>query len=270
MARTTLSRKWLPACILLMVMISGVPVLADTIIFQDPKAQQNGTVISEDDSAVTIRFPKTSIKSINKTSEKKQVPDADKVILEEKDGFHILRIPNNLIQVRSTAGQGKNPLMQQETMQSSPSEVKVHAQTSSSQPEEHMQSPPAEPQEQAPRIQNKLVEEEMGKVQGTILWRGMPLQGSVKIVLTEYKGFSFASLKKTLSSGSTIQSEENDIVLSTHTDNKGNYSFAKVPPGSYRLYWQPPGETEFIHRLRDKPDFEVVTGNMTTLNIPEK
>ena len=247
-SQNPIRRSALALCILLLLMIPGLHAFADTIVFQDSQAQQNGTVISEDSAGVTIRFSKTAIKSIRKTPENRPVPNGDKVILEEKDGFHILKIPDHLLQTGSAAA-GQN--------------------SASQAPEASLKAPPAS-KELAPRIEDKLIEEEMSPVQGTILWQGRPLRGSVKIVMTQYTGFSFAALLKAFSSRSTAQSNKNEIVLTTTTDDQGRYFFAKVPPGFYRLYWQPEGETDWIHRLRDKPDLEVMAGRMNTQNIPAK
>jgi protocatechuate 3,4-dioxygenase beta subunit len=73
-------------------------------------------------------------------------------------------------------------------------------------------------------------------------------------------------------SGNEKGSSESDqgISLSTQTDSQGRYNFDKVPPGSYRLYWWPDFKTGWIHRLREKPDFEVLSGKLTIQDIPEK
>lgn len=241
-------RMWAPVCILLALMFSRLPAFADTIIFQNQKAQQNGTVISEDGSSVTVRFPKTAIKSISRSPDNWQAPNTDKVILEEKDGFHILTIPDQLLRIRSAADLKNTTGIQHNAVQSSSAGTK----------------------KPTPWVQNKLMEEEMGKVRGTILWQGKPLHGTVKILLVKYTGFSFAALLKMFSSGTTTQSNGEKIILTTRTDKQGHYFFAKVPPGFYRLYWQQTGETDWTHRLREKPDFQVVAGNMTTQNIPAK
>ncbi len=59
------------------------------------------------------------------------------------------------------------------------------------------------------------------------------------------------------------------ISLTTQTDSQGRYSYEKVPPGTYRIYWWPDFKTGWVHRLREKPDFEVLSGKLTILNIPE-
>lgn len=240
--------RTLAVCILLILMSPEPSALADTIVFQDPQAQQNGTVVGEDDTSVTVRFSKSVIQSIQRRPGNSPVIDGGKVILEKRDGFHILKIPDHLFQTGSTAaGQDNNGLRQD----ASP-------------------SPSLAPGNQASTIQDQLIEEEMSPLQGTIIWQGRPLRGNVKIVMTKYTGFSFASLQKVYSSGPTPRSQGDDIVFTTRTDDRGHYAFEKVPPGFYRLYWQPAGETDWIHRLREKPDFEVVAGRMNIQNIPAK
>ena len=246
-------RGWLAAGagMLLTLAIPGLPAFADTVVFQHPNMPQHGTVVSEDDASVTIRFPRTAVKSIGKSPENGPAPAANRVILEEKDGFHILKIPDHLLQIRTPVKTERAAGAQQNIRNI-------------------QQTTPANGKKQAPTVQHQLLAEEMGGVQGTIRWQGKPLRGNVKIVLTRYTGFSFAAMLKMFSSDSASASNEKQIVLTTDTDSQGHYAFATVPPGSYRLYWQPAGEKDWIHRLRDKPDFEVVAGRMTSLNIPAK
>jgi hypothetical protein len=131
--------------------------------------------------------------------------------------------------------------------------------------------PPSGPALKA-ALHEQLLQEELGSVQGVILWQGKPLvKGMVRIELEKYTGVSLASVKKMLSSDEK-ESYETDqgISLNTQTDDKGRYAFEKVPPGTYRLYWRPDFKTGWVHRLREKPDFEVKTGRSTVQNIPEK
>ena len=121
-------------------------------------------------------------------------------------------------------------------------------------------------------LHEQLLREELGSVEGVILWQGKPLvNGKVRIELETYTGVSLASVKKMLASDEK-ESYETDqgISLNTQTDAKGQYAFEKVPPGTYRLYWWPDFKTGWVHRLREKPDFEVKTGKLTVQNIPEK
>jgi hypothetical protein len=245
-------RGWLAAgaCLLLTLTSPELPAFADTIVFQHPNMPQRGTVVGEDESSVTIRFPRTAVKSIGKSSAKSSAA-ANRVILEEKGGFHILKIPDHLLQIRTPAK----------------TEDAAGAQQNS---RNVQQTTPADEEKQAPTVQHQLLEEEMGGVQGTIRWQGQPLRGNVKIVLTRYTGFSFAAMLKMFSSDSASASNEKEVVLTTATDGRGHYIFPTAPPGFYRLYWQPAGEKDWIHRLRDKPDFEVVAGRTASLNIPAK
>jgi hypothetical protein len=54
------------------------------------------------------------------------------------------------------------------------------------------------------------------------------------------------------------------------TDSEGRYAFHKAPPGDYRLYRLPDMNTGWVRRLRDKPDFEVTSGNLTIAKVLEK
>jgi hypothetical protein len=123
---------------------------------------------------------------------------------------------------------------------------------------------------QSTAIHEQLLKEEMGQVRGVIQWQGKPLvDGSVRIELERYTGFSLTSVKK-IFAGEEGGSVDQGLSLSTRTDSQGHYAFAKVPPGSYRLYWMPDFKTGWVHRLREKPDFEVFSGKVTVQNIPEK
>lgn len=55
-------------------------------------------------------------------------------------------------------------------------------------------------------------------------------------------------------------------VHQTATGGEGRFSIADVPAGHYRIKWQPPGETGWIRRLRDDPDFTVKDGKTTNLD----
>ena len=118
-------------------------------------------------------------------------------------------------------------------------------------------------------MQQALAEEETGRVEGRILWRDAPLQHRpVKIVLETYTGFSLAAVKQRLATQED-PGESDRIELETTTDSQGRYAFPNAPPGTYRLYWQPDADTGWVHRLRDKPDFEVVPGGRTVADVPD-
>lgn len=246
--------------------------LADEIQFQNQQGIQHGVVVGQDEQSVVIRFPREAIKSISRDENESPEPSSDKVIWEMGKDYLTLKIPRGNIQF--------NP--------QGPSKVATAAGTESLSPGlSQISEKGTVEEEQKPRglekaevkdthafqkdmnVQQRMLQEEMGRVEGVIMWKGNPLQNSqVKIILERYTGFSEAALKKfEVDEGS---SSENEIVLKTTTDSKGHYGFNEAPPGYYRLYWKPDEITGFVHRLREDPDLEVISGNLTTLDIPGK
>jgi DNA-binding transcriptional MerR regulator len=233
---------------------------ADEILFKD-KGVQVGTVMDEDEQTVTIRFPKDSIQSVVRTQ--KGAP------LAQKSDAKFLEKVEQLQQ----------RIERLERKQAEPQET-GHLPTPLSRPERKQEGdqgisrsfPPLP--EPAPKetIHEQLLQEELGRVQGVIQWKGKPLaDGKVRIVLEKYTGVSLASVKKMLSENGKEPSEtDQEISLATKTDSEGRYAFKKVPPGSYRLFWWPDFQTGWVHRLREKPDFEVKRGQSIIQNIPEK
>ncbi|HLY72988.1 MAG TPA: carboxypeptidase-like regulatory domain-containing protein [Planctomycetota bacterium] len=49
------------------------------------------------------------------------------------------------------------------------------------------------------------------------------------------------------------------------SDVDGRFTFPDVPCGSYRLLWQPPGNSGWIRRLREKPDAQVEAGQTSRM-----
>jgi hypothetical protein len=220
------------------------PCEADEIIFQK-QGVQIGTVLEEDDQSVTIRFPRESIGSITKTQEGVPPaitpPPAEAALSETPVEEKIERLEKRIEELEKGRNEGTDA-------------------AGSMQPDSSKH----------PATTEQLMQEEMGRVSGVILWQGNPLAyRSVMIALEKYTGFSWASLKKAFSKDVEASSEE-EFILKTQTDSQGHYSFENVPPGHYRLYWMPDAETGWIRRLREKPDFEVVPGNLTIQDIPEK
>jgi len=258
--------------LILLFCLIALPCFGDEILFQNQGGPQTGVIVGEDNQSVTIRFPKTAIKSITRRGNETLSALSNKVIWEEGKDYLILKIPRSSIQVLSHETLTGTPSA---TLESLPSELSR---------EKEKSLRPKEPPEKAgvsgiPKVtgsptnmnaQQELLKEEMGSVEGVIMWRGKPLQDrKVKIVLERYTGFSIAALKKWFSGGKE-KSPENGIVLATRTDSQGRYVFRQVPPGFYRLYWMPDADTGWIRRLREKPDIEVVSGNLTVENVPEK
>jgi hypothetical protein len=233
--------------------------LADEILFKD-KGVQVGTVMSEDEQTVTIRFPRDSIQSVVKTQKGTPlVQKSDVQLLEKVEQLQqrIERLERNQAESKETAHSPvllpRPQLKQEERPEISRSSL-----------------PPPEP---APKgaLQEQLLQEELGQVQGLIQWQGKPLAGGqVRIELEKYTGVSLVSVKKMFSaSGKRTSDTGQGISLTTQTDSQGRYSYEKVPPGTYRIYWWPDFKTGWVHRLREKPDFEVLSGKLTILNIPE-
>jgi hypothetical protein len=249
------------AFLIFLLCLISFPCSADEILFQNQKGPQAGIVVEEDNQSVTIRFPKTAIKSITRSGDESAPGLSNRVIWEEGRDYLILKIPRRSIQVL-------------------PAETLTEPQPASSGLSQNQAAPPEKAGVSRTakvtgsptnmNAQHELLKEEMGSVEGVIMWRGKPLQDrKVKIVLERYTGFSIAALKKWFS-GDKEEASENGIVLATRTDSEGRYVFRQVPPGFYRLYWMPDANTGWIRRLREKPDIEVVSGNLTVENVPEK
>ena len=91
------------------------------------------------------------------------------------------------------------------------------------------------------------VAENYGKVSGRMLNRGKTLPGcQVKITLLEKWGF--------------FGSPREGVHFETVTDENGHYSFDKVTPGGYKLFWKPPHASSWIRSIKMEPDFFVETG----------
>jgi hypothetical protein len=244
---TAKRRKGFVSVIILSLLFS-FQCFADEILFQKQKVSQTGVVVGEDDQSVTIRFPKEAIKSINRSGDEHTKPSPGKVVWEEGKDYLILKIPRRSIRVvpQKTRAEGASEKIgKAETGSISGTPVKMEA-------------------------HQELLKEEMGSVEGVIMWQGIPLKNhKVKIVLERYTGFSVAALKQWYAVDKK-KSLPDKIVLETQTDSRGRYVFHEAPPGYYRLYWMPDTNTGWIHRLREKPDIEVVSGNRTVENVPEK
>ena len=261
-----------PAAVLFLALVLSAPSMADEILFQNPDTPQTGVVMDEDDQSVTIRFHKSAIKSMTRSGQAAPVNSPDQVIWEKGRDYYILKIPRRSIRmVPSRTDKGPAPVG---------GEATVHGQTptadmrngSSGRPEEI----PSRRIERTPAskakldTQQELLREEMGRVQGSIWWRGAPLvERPVKIVLERYTGFSLAALNKLFLSGNKA-SGPNPIMLQTRTDSQGRYAFPEAPPGTYRLYWMPDKKTGWIRRLREAPDIDVNSASLTVADIPAK
>ncbi|KHE93667.1 MAG: carboxypeptidase-like regulatory domain-containing protein [Candidatus Scalindua rubra] len=89
-----------------------------------------------------------------------------------------------------------------------------------------------------------------GKVSGRMLHKGKTLPGcQVKITLLEKWGL--------------FSSHREGVHFETVTDENGHYSFDRVTPGGYKLYWKPPHESSWIRSVKMEPDFFVETGEIS-------
>lgn len=231
---------WPVVSVLTIILLAAGPLLppcdADEVLFKD-EGVHAGTVIEENEHTVTIQFPRESIQSIVRSSQgPPSVSKPDDRFQEEID-----RLQKRI--ERLERKQGEEP------------------KTGSS---------PAPGSLQSTALQEQLFREEMGGVEGVILWQGKPLaNASVRIECVRYTGFSPGFVKK-MFSGDKKDSLDQGISITTQTDSQGRYTFERVPPGSYRLYWMPDRTTGWVRRLRENPDLEVISGKRTVQNIPEK
>lgn len=248
------------------------PCLADEILFQDQKAPQIGTVVNEDEQSVTIRFPRDSIKSIRKNGEETSPALPAKVIWEDRGDYFVLKIPRQAMQIESShipasASSSKPGLAASGAAPAQDKPVPSAKTLSAAAPAKVSQVAEASTND---TTHQKILQEEMGGVQGIIVWQGKPMDnGKVRIELESYTGFSIAAVKRMLGMGEE-EAAAQEVSFETQTDSQGRYLFSRVPPGYYRLYWLPDPQTGWIHRLREKPDFEVIPGNVTVQNIPGK
>jgi hypothetical protein len=258
--------------VIILIGLFSFPCFADDIVFRNPKGSQTGVVVGEDDQSITIRFPKAAIKSVKRSDGEPSTTLSGKVIWEERKDYLILKIPRGSIR-----------MVQQKTRPSAPSVEQESGSTGFSQKNETAVRPEKPPGKIGKAgtehisgspvnmsAHQELLKEEMGSVEGVILWQGKPLRNRpVKIVLERYTGFSRAALEKWFAAekGTSLQ---DGIILGTRTDSLGHYIFHEVPPGYYRLYWMPDASTGWIRRLREKPDMDITTGNLSVTNVPEK
>lgn len=266
-------KKWrLGILTLLSLLWLAYPCSADEIVFQDLKVSQHGTIVNEDEQTVTIRFPRESIKSITKSQERMSAASPAKIIWEDRGDYVVLKIPRQAIQIESSETQATTSPSKPVVAAGSEPSVKDRAAPLEKRPGDAEPAKVSQVTESSKTetTHEKMLQEELGGVQGTIVWQGKLLdKGRVRIDLERYTGFSIAAVKRMLGIGKD-NSPEQTVSFETQTDAQGYYTFSQVPPGYYRLYWMPDPQTGWIHRLRENPDFEVIPGKVIAQNIPEK
>lgn len=270
------------------------PCYADELVFKDQEGAEIGTVLQIEGHSVTIRFPRESIQSITMSRGGAAYSEKDEILFKDQKGAKlgtVLRVDEQSVTIRfpresiesiimsrpgASYPEEKDPevsvpvteLQLQERMKEVEERIEGLEKDLKEEKKGGVASTPVPSKNVA--VQEQLMQEEMGRVQGVILWRGKPLSnGRVRIVLEKYTGFSVASLKRIFAKDKEKSSSQ-EITLMAQTDSKGRYAFSKVPPGYYRIYWAPQDDTDWYHRFRDRPDFEVIPGQLTIQNIPEK
>lgn len=255
------------------ILLAGCPVStcwADEIRFMNQKATQTGTVVREDQETVTIRFPRATIKSIRKEEARSSGTAQGKVVWEEGEEYIILKIPRREIEVVPARSLPIEEGKEKTTAGSLPQRTGTEPPSKSLRTVHEAPTGEARAPAKRETVSRQLMEEEMGSVEGTITWQGKPIKGGrVKIVMETYAGSSPAALKEMFLSGKD-RSSEKVIDLETETDETGHYAFPDVPPGQYRLYWMVPPQEGWVHRLQEKPDFEVTPGKVSVCDVPKK
>jgi hypothetical protein len=226
--------------------------------FSDVAKEIKGKLIRMKDDQLLIKIPKEEIASVEIESLRESTPEliVKEKISSEKEAQKDL---NEAFILKSEADQRGGIEQLQEEVSSLDKNAKQKIETAD--------SSRLGASTKAVSVEH-LLEEEMGRVKGSVFWKGAPLaDGKVMAVLEKYTGFSFAGVKQMYAGGEAMSSD-GQISLTTQTDSEGRYVFSKIPPGQYRFYWTPAGEVSWFRRLRDKPDFEVLPGKLTVQNIP--
>jgi hypothetical protein len=274
--------------VMLAAILLGSTSYADEITFKDENIAKLGTVLKMDTESVTIRFPRESIQTVimgrkGVSSSQK----ADEITFEDENIAKLgtvlkidtenvtIRFPRESIESIVTSQEGLSSPQEKEGLMAVPlaapqpqEGIKKHEQNVKE--EKKVGGSGTPDSSKISSAHEQLLQEEMGRVQGVILWQGKPLSnGQAKIVLEKYTGFSMASLKRMFEKEEGKPLQEG-ITLVAKTDSQGRYAFSKVPPGYYRLYWLPQGGSDWYRRFRDRPDFEVISGQLTIQDIPEK
>ncbi len=254
-------------CLLLFLLVPFFQVGADEIRFKDGDILKKGIVIDEDDVSITIRFPKESIESVERSSDRTPSPSRDEGF-QDQDGGYI--IPESPGEIDTASPFPERGLEEDEVSQKSFTDLKKRVGELERKLESFSKEkgPSGQVLAEKGTLVYPLVERELGSIEGFIFWKEEPLVNSdVMVVMTKYLGSYLDAHKK------MFMEEEDDmkskrIALSTRTDNRGKYFFEKVPPGEYILYWKPDKETGWVRRFREGADFSVLPGELTVQNIP--
>lgn len=222
---------------------------ADTIVLKGHEKPIQGQIVDEQDEVFVLEVRKDQIEKVERSAPfvKRSTVASPRVLLEERDGYLIIQIPQEQVERRSLAA---SP-----APSSSPGADRVPPQAAIA-PAAVMSAP-------APPLSR--TDQRLGSIAGRVLWDGKPLAHcKVKTVMVSSPQ-PLAMVNKLL--GHTeADADEHGYVAEAATDALGRYRIERVPPGEYDLYWQPSEQasSEWIRRLHEKPDLVVLAGEATT------
>lgn len=279
-------------CVLIMLLLTICTKLcADTLKVEDFEEKISVKILEMNDEYVKAVFPKRVIGSINVQSKRDdkyadtvfiRVNDKEKRIIckigkiTKSPASITLRIPREKV----TALQIDFPESEQDMYSERRDDFGLHREESKSVPvdaeklkeqikEELMYAIERKQEKDEYEIEEKIKEnltiefekkqqikedifeaENYGNVSGRMLNKGKTLPGcQVKITLLEKWGF--------------FGSPREGVQFETVTDENGHYSFDKVTPGGYKLYWKPSHESSWIRSIKMEPDFFVEIGEIS-------
>lgn len=241
---------------------------ADGIRFKDGDRVKRGTVVGEDEVSITIRFPRESIESIEKSSDLSPEPSREQLFRNRDEGAVVRESPrgedSRSLSPEKGVGDGDVSRRSFVDLEKRVGELERKPESFSGE-----EGPSGKMEPERGRVENPMLERELGSIEGIIFWKGEPLvNGDVMVVMTEYAG-SHYDAHRILFMGEEEDSKGKRIALSARTDDRGKYFFKKAPPGEYILYWKPDEKTGWVRRIREQADFSVLPGELAVQNIPE-
>lgn len=233
-------------CLLLVVLLWAPAASADTISLKDHREPVQGEIVDETEETFVIEVPKAQVTRVERSAPFTKRPTAatPKVLLEERDGYLIIQIPQQHVERRSVTA----------------SAVPASLGASLIPPGAEGSSPVAM---NAPAPPPRRLDQRLGSITGRVLWDGTPLANcKVKTVMVSSPQ-PLAMVSKLLGRSEAYADEEG-YVAEALTDALGRYRVEGVPPGEYDIYWQPSGQpaSQWIRRLREQPDLVVLEGEL--------
>lgn len=221
---------------------------ADTISLKDHRELLEAQIVDETDAAFVIEVPKAQVTRIERSAPftKRSTVAAPQVLWEERDGYLIIQIPQQQVERRSVAA---SPAPSSLGVSLAPPQADVASKVATS----------------APILPLAQADQRLGSITGRVLWDSKPLANCKMKMIMVSSPQPLAMVSKLL--GHTeAHADENGFVAEAVTDASGRYHVAQVPPGEYDIYWQPSGQpdSQWIRRLREKPDLVVLEGESAT------